>query len=390
MNTQDQTNKREIVRLERAEREVIIETARCMIPEHQTLAEEWEARWHSHHQDQGEPTLQPDFYQLVDLLLLSLVDGNFDAYFDRIEERGTQLARTQQQYEEFVLSYHLFEETVIASLIRLFPKPYARVMAALDHLFHNDIALLSRAYFREIEREREKFYHILTHDLKNSLTSVFGCADLLEKQTKRHDCGADCNTLATDLRRAVHKIDQLIDSALAYGQLKNGTMSLKQKPTELEQLTFETLSEAHTQAREEGKELVFQGVPLEQWMPSQESDGFWIAGDETLLYRAINNYLSNALKYAAHTVSVSLEHLTDQVRLTVCDDGPGIADTYTEKVFEDYFQAPGSLPGTGLGLPSVKRIIALHDGQVGAYANATAGSCFWFELPCHEKGNDIR
>jgi len=324
-----------------------------------------------------------DFPALVDLLLLSLADGDFSAYFARVEARGTDLARTQAQYEDFVLSFHLFEDATLARLTDLSPAMLPQTLSALDHLYHNDIALLARAYFREQDQEREKFYHILTHDLKNSLTSVIGCTDLLLKQLRREDCTANSQELAQDIRRATGRIENLIGSALTYGQLKSGAVQLKLRSIDLEQLTYETLLEGHGLVVEEDKCLLFQGQPLKDWRPDEELPPLQTLGDEGLLYRAVLNLLANAVKYARQTITVSVKRLPELLRLEVCDDGPGVPEAYRERVFDDYFQPPGSRPGTGLGLPSVRRIARLHQGRCGVQPLQAdgGGSCFWLELP---------
>ncbi len=371
---------REIVQLKPHEREHILQAARLLIAHRTELAKDWKERWDRNHTTRGSQNEVHDFNALVDLFLLSLADGDFTAYFDRIEARGADLARTQREYEGIVLSFHLFEEAAYPYLRKSFPTGLAQVTAALDHLYHNDIALLSRAYFREIEMERESFYHILTHDLKNSLTSLVGCTELLEKQLNRNSCNNACNELLSDIRRSADVIESQIETALAYGQLKHGKVELQVRQIDLEQLTLEAVLGVHRQVEEEGKSLLFQGTSIHQWAPSETSSLPTILGDETLLHRAITNYLTNALKYARQEVRIQVSSRENRIRVKVCDDGEGIPAEYQKRIFEDYFQVPGSRPGTGLGLPSVRRIIELHQGAVGVEATSE-GSCFWLDLP---------
>ena len=374
--------KREIVQLTDDQRQRIVQAARAMAAHGGDIANDWAKRWRQATHSSSGSLPERDFLALVELFLLSLADGDFASYFSRVELRGGDLAHTQRQYEDVVLAFHLLEDTTTPYLIDLFPSSYAQVISALDHLFHNDIALLSRAYFREIEMEREKFYYLLTHDMKNSLTSVLGGTELLTRILSKGNCDNDCLQMVEDIRRSAGKIEGLIASALAYGQLKSGNMPFRPRHLDLEQLVFETLLDFHLQAREDGKSLFFQGVPLKDWQPADSTTAnFELEADESLLYRAVTNYISNALKYADRLISVAVRLEHGRLYVEVVDDGPGLPEEYHSRVFEDYFQAPGSRPGIGLGLPSVRRIIALHGGDVGVNAPPRGGSVFWLSVP---------
>lgn len=109
--------------------------------------------------------------------------------------------------------------------------------------------------------------------------------------------------------------------------------------------------------------------------------------DESLMTQALVNLLDNAIKYSNENTVITLiaEAQTNQIRLSVCDQGPGIAEEHMHRLFERFYRVDKSrsrrIGGTGLGLAIVKHIANTHDGQVSVENNGGAGSCFHITLP---------
>jgi signal transduction histidine kinase len=104
-----------------------------------------------------------------------------------------------------------------------------------------------------------------------------------------------------------------------------------------------------------------------------------------VLLSLIGNLLRNAIKYLGpaqvREVSLRVRLRRGRVLFEVEDTGPGIPASLTERVFEPYVRGPNSdVPGMGLGLATVKRLVVSHGGTVGVRAGAEGGAIFWFEL----------
>lgn len=113
-----------------------------------------------------------------------------------------------------------------------------------------------------------------------------------------------------------------------------------------------------------------------------------VRGDERLLRRALRNLLENAQRYGGGEVSVSVEtagpHSAPGAAVLVCDRGPGVPETYRERIFEPFFRLPGHAEregGVGLGLALVRQIALRHGGQVLCRPREGGGSCFVLTLP---------
>jgi len=114
---------------------------------------------------------------------------------------------------------------------------------------------------------------------------------------------------------------------------------------------------------------------------------FKVNGDMSHLTRAISNLLGNALKYGgeAPQVSVRVQRAAEGVKVSVADRGPGLAPSEIPHLFDPFYRggraSEAQIPGSGLGLALVKRIVESHGGRVSAGNGASGGAVFTIELP---------
>jgi signal transduction histidine kinase len=111
-----------------------------------------------------------------------------------------------------------------------------------------------------------------------------------------------------------------------------------------------------------------------------------LRSDEVLLAQILRNLLTNALKFtAAGSVRLSVRRAGDDVEFTVADTGTGIPVELHERIFEEFYQVPGSTAvsgkGTGLGLPYARRLAGLLGGAMRVESTIGAGSTFTVRLP---------
>ncbi|GAA2492674.1 sensor histidine kinase [Winogradskya humida] len=111
--------------------------------------------------------------------------------------------------------------------------------------------------------------------------------------------------------------------------------------------------------------------------------------DEVLLAQVLRNLLTNAIKFTAKgSVRLSMERAGGDVRFTVADTGVGIPPELQERVFEEFYQVPGSHAlsgkGTGLGLPYARRLVTILGGAMRVTSVPGEGSTFIVSLPSGE------
>jgi len=111
-----------------------------------------------------------------------------------------------------------------------------------------------------------------------------------------------------------------------------------------------------------------------------------LRSDEVLLAQVLRNLLTNALKFTADgSVRLSVVQVDGDVEFTVADTGRGIPAELHERIFEEFYQVPGSKPltgtGTGLGLPYARRLVGILGGALRVTSAPGEGSVFTVRLP---------
>ena len=372
---------KEIVPLSPDDRKLLIEIAATMALYEEEIAQKWDDLFVKSRNGLKESDRAiKNFKEAVWLLLTSLSDGDFDAYFNRIDEKGADFAKTKEQYENLILSFHLFEEATFPYLQRSFAERMKIVLTTLDHMYHNVIAILARAYFRGMEKEREMFINILAHDLKNPLTVIIGSSGLMIERSRAGTLSKDKEDVFLNMiMNSGKKMLKLIDSALYYGKLKSGKFSLTISEFDVANIAREAASYLITEAKKTSISIFINGHELVEEM--EELTPVMIMGDTDLILRAVGNYISNAVKYAQSRVEVTIRNRDEDALISVGDDGPGIAGNEINNIFEDYYMIQGGKPGTGLGLPSVRMVANLHSGKAWAESEEGKGSTFYLRLP---------
>lgn len=107
----------------------------------------------------------------------------------------------------------------------------------------------------------------------------------------------------------------------------------------------------------------------------------------------LSNLLINALKHSPQDTEITItsELLPDKgsVRISIIDQGSGLQQVNTQRLFTRFYQGTGEQSGTGIGLSYSKILVELHGGSIGARDNQEAGATFFFELPLKQKSEEI-
>ena len=205
-----------------------------------------------------------------------------------------------------------------------------------------------------------------SHELRSPLARLKMAVAMLEDAPP-----AQRTALRTEINTNIGELDALVEEVLLASRLDgSSTLDLTQ-PVALLVLAAEEASRLG--AAVSGQDLQ-------------------VKGDERLLRRALRNLLENARRYGGNDVSVSVEPvLLDAAGgaapgsvIKVCDRGPGVPETYRERIFEPFFRLPGHAEregGVGLGLALVRQIALRHGGQVRCEPREGGGSCFVLTLP---------
>jgi PAS domain S-box-containing protein len=225
-------------------------------------------------------------------------------------------------------------------------------------------------------RAKAEFLATMSHELRTPLNSVIGFARLL---TDSADLTRADRRHAERVRSAGEGLNVLINDILDYSKLDAGAVTLETKAFSLDDLVADTLAMVEPQAAEHGVALRRSG----------RSAG-WVEGDAFRLRQVLLNLLSNAVKFTKDaSVIVDVTPLDApsgrrRLRLSVIDEGVGIAPDALGRLFNRFAQADATISrqfgGTGLGLAISRELVELMGGMIGVESALGAGSTFWIEI----------
>ncbi|MBI5185666.1 MAG: response regulator [Nitrospinae bacterium] len=225
-----------------------------------------------------------------------------------------------------------------------------------------------------LHEEKERFYSILTHDLRAPLASIIGFSKLLGGELADREDKSILDQIKA-IKSAGERQLATIEDTLEIFHIESGK-KLKKEKGDLADAIHEAIQTISHETAMKGIEVFVNGQPF----PFKGDSPLDCAFNRLKIIRAVENLLSNAVKYAAARIDVAYRAGEGCVEVSVCDDGKGVPDEYREKIFEDFFQIPGSKKGTGLGLSSARRIVKAHGGRI--WVDSRPGRCvFCFTLP---------
>ncbi len=230
-------------------------------------------------------------------------------------------------------------------------------------------------------KARDEFLSIASHELKTPLTSLKIQAQLHQRLVKKNDPGAyspeNVNRIVQLTEKQVSHLTRLVDDMLDVSRIRSGNLNVIREEFDLCDLTKEVIERLKGQFEN-------IAVPLPEVTPCQNTRGNW---DKLRLEQVITNLLTNAIRYGKKKpVTVRVEGQNQLVRLTVTDQGIGIAEGAKEKIFDRFERSvdPNEVSGLGLGLFITKQIVKAHNGKVWVESELGKGSTFIVEIPKEE------
>lgn len=228
---------------------------------------------------------------------------------------------------------------------------------------------------KELERQKDEFIGIASHELKTPITSIKAYGEIL--------AGMMDGTAAPIVVQLINKLNVQVNRLvkLIYSLLNTSRISSGQLALQLELIDLNALLEEHVlqgQLTTSRHHIVFSAQKLPM-----------VSGDIERLGQVVDNLISNAIKYAPKggDIIVSAETRGEYVRVSVQDFGMGIPKAVQNKIFDRFYRVKGAsaeaVSGIGLGLYICHEIIEKHGGQMGVTSVPDEGSTFYFELPIH-------
>jgi signal transduction histidine kinase len=237
---------------------------------------------------------------------------------------------------------------------------------------------------RELDRLKDEFVALISHDLRTPLTSITGYVELLES-AETGPLNEEQSAFLAIVGRNAERLFHLVNDLLFVARLQSGPLELELDDVDLAVVAGESLARAgpHAESRGIGLELVVDGEAP-------------VRGEAGRLTQVLDNLVSNAVKFSpdGSTVTVRVSAEDGAVVLEVADTGIGIPDTERSRLFERFFRASTAvsqqIPGTGLGLYIAHAIVEAHGGQIVVASVVGEGTTFRVELPHARQAGSVR
>ncbi|WP_282610672.1 hybrid sensor histidine kinase/response regulator [Pelagibius sp. Alg239-R121] len=227
-------------------------------------------------------------------------------------------------------------------------------------------------------RAKSEFIANMSHELRTPLNAIIGFSDIMLKELKGPIGNETYIEYICEIRQSGEHLLNLIVSVLDISKIEAGKTVLIEEEFDLKSVVKSSLAMVAPRA-EAG------GVYLDMTVDPKTERVF---GDARAMKQIVLNLLSNAVKFTNRggRVSVSTTLESDgAITLSVVDNGIGIAEDALARILEPFEQAGSALTrrweGIGLGLPIVKRLVQLHDGELVIESVENEGTCVHMHLP---------
>lgn len=223
------------------------------------------------------------------------------------------------------------------------------------------------------EQRKDDFMGMVSHELKTPLTSLKAYLQMLQQMEFHTKEAVPQNMLGKSVKQ-VDYMNNMINGFLNVSRLESGLMHMEKKSFDFKLL----FSEIEEEIRATIKTHHFTFNPLGQII---------VQADREKIAQVVHNLIGNAVKYAPHgtTITVGYESIGMKLKVSVRDQGKGIAADDQQRIFERYYRVKeigsGGIAGFGIGLYLCKEIVELHHGAIEVSSVENQGSIFSFQIP---------
>lgn len=227
--------------------------------------------------------------------------------------------------------------------------------------------------FKELDIAKTNFIATISHELKTPISSIMMSIQILENLktgSLNHDQLELIESIKDDANRMLKIISELLDVT----RLETGNIQLHIHSSDPYSILQYAIDATKIQQEQKHIEII---MDVEKGLPNIQIDAektAWV----------LTNFITNSIRYSPEggQIIISLKKRDNKIEFLVQDFGKGIDEKYKTKIFERYFQVPGSnQSGTGLGLAISKDFIESQGGEIGVESEPGMGSRFYFRFP---------
>jgi len=230
---------------------------------------------------------------------------------------------------------------------------------------------------KEYEENRKTLIANISHDLKTPITSINGYVEaILDGVANSPDT---INSYLKTIHNNIDYINRLIDDLFLFSKLDMQKIDFKFEKVKIKPFMHDLMEEFTFVLGE--KNINFSFIDRIEREAEVNIDG-------KRIYQTIRNIIGNAVKYGHEenlAISIELKDEKDHIKISIRDNGPGIAEDKLPYVFDRFYridtERTKDLMSTGLGLAIAKEMVEAHGGRISVWSSLAEGSTFSIELP---------
>jgi signal transduction histidine kinase/ligand-binding sensor domain-containing protein len=239
----------------------------------------------------------------------------------------------------------------------------------------NEALRESERNLKELNATKDKFFSIISHDLRNPFSSLMSISELMVENfdaTNRDDHRAGFQKINQSLEHLL----SLLENLLTWSRSQRGKIKYDPVRFNLTNLIRENINLHRILAEKKGIML-----------HATETDEIYAYGDRDMINSVLRNLMTNAVKFTGPDgkVEVKVHSGDEHIEVSVVDEGVGISEENMKRLFriDEKFKSTGTAgeKGTGLGLIICREFVEKHGGEIWVSSKPSKGSTFSFTIP---------
>ena len=242
----------------------------------------------------------------------------------------------------------------------------------------------SEDYLLQINATKDKFFSIISHDLKSPLNSLTGFLQILDMQVDAFS-PEELREFAKGMNKSVKSLLELLDNLLLWSRTQTNTIDFAPQDLNLSELVEGNVNLLHVIAQ---NKLII--------LSNEVDPAIRVYADCNMLNSILRNLVSNAIKFTRPNgvIIIRAQQRNGEVIVKVIDNGIGMSEDTIGRLFrlDTYHTTPGTAneKGNGLGLILAKEFVEKNEGTIGVESEEGKGTTFYFTLPASRPGPDIK
>ncbi len=239
----------------------------------------------------------------------------------------------------------------------------------------------ARERLEELNKLKDDFLSIVSHDMRSPLTAILGASELLlDDMFLETPLSQEQRELVDNIHTMGQQQLHLVNDLLDLAKIESGKLELNPTRTYLHVVAEQCYTTLKLLAEKKNISMTF----------SAQNDLPKVSFDVPKISQVINNLVGNAIKFTkpGGTITLSVQQENDDVLVSVSDTGEGIEPEHLSGLFSKFQQlksvGTGGERGSGLGLSICKNLVELHQGKIWVESRIGVGSTFSFTLPITE------